>query len=254
MPSASPVSRVPAGGSTGRSPGRASVGEAVRVAGADRHGRRCSAGLVGHARQDTPRRASATPSTAIRRARHRSPCDLRHVRDPSLVLTWLGVVACGSVLVAAASATSLTPQRDGLLALEPDPRAVPVRWPLRSCFLPWPGPRDPVSATARSGRCWSCRGRVRRSGSCPARWRCRARRDPRIDAAIGVTSWNLELGAAGSPGGGGRHSGPPMPALVGLEELTPRHAEAIAADPAIRARFPYQVARAPGRLHGHADC
>ena len=40
------------------------------------------------------------------------------------------------------------------------------------------------------------------------------------------------------------------PGLVALEELTPRHAEAIAADPAIRLLFPYQVLQPRGGSDG----
>ena len=59
---------------------------------------------------------------------------------------------------------------------------------------------------------------------------------------IAVTSWNLKLGEA-----------PPsrileglrtaQPGIVALQELTPRHARAIAADPELRERFPYRVLR-----------
>ncbi len=40
------------------------------------------------------------------------------------------------------------------------------------------------------------------------------------------------------------------PGLVGLEELTHRHADPIAADPVIRARFPYQVLQPRGGSDG----
>ena len=66
---------------------------------------------------------------------------------------------------------------------------------------------------------------------------------------VPVSTWNLELGQADPaivvdtiremPAG-----------LVGLEELTPRHADAIAADPAIRSLFPYQVLKPRGGSTG----
>ena len=40
------------------------------------------------------------------------------------------------------------------------------------------------------------------------------------------------------------------PGLVALEELTPRHAQAIAADPAIRQLYPYQVLKPRGGSDG----
>jgi vancomycin resistance protein VanJ len=66
---------------------------------------------------------------------------------------------------------------------------------------------------------------------------------------VPVTTWNLELGQAdpavvvetirSMPAG-----------LVGLEELTHDHADPIAADPAIRLRFPYQVLKPRGGSTG----
>ncbi len=66
---------------------------------------------------------------------------------------------------------------------------------------------------------------------------------------VPVSTWNLELGQADPaivvetiremPAG-----------LVGLEELTPRHADAIAADPAIKSLFPYQVLKPRGGSTG----
>lgn len=66
---------------------------------------------------------------------------------------------------------------------------------------------------------------------------------------VPVTSWNLELGQVDPAVV--VETIRQMPAgLVGLEELTPGHAEAIAADPAIRLTFPYQVLKPRGGSTG----
>jgi len=66
---------------------------------------------------------------------------------------------------------------------------------------------------------------------------------------VPVTSWNLEEG--GPDPALVVETVRSMPAgLVALEELTPVHADAIAADPAIRLLFPYQVLRPRGGSAG----
>jgi vancomycin resistance protein VanJ len=67
--------------------------------------------------------------------------------------------------------------------------------------------------------------------------------------AIPVATWNLELGQA-DPAVVVETIRQLPDGLVGLEELTPRHADPIAADPAIRLRFPYQALRPRGGSDG----
>ncbi len=67
--------------------------------------------------------------------------------------------------------------------------------------------------------------------------------------AIPVSSWNLELGQA-DPAVVVQAIRQLPPGLVGLQELTQRHAEPIAADPAIRLRFPYHVLEPRGGSDG----
>jgi vancomycin resistance protein VanJ len=56
---------------------------------------------------------------------------------------------------------------------------------------------------------------------------------------VSVATWNLELGFA-DPIRIVEGLSTAQPGLVALEELTPRHAAAIEADPTLRARFPYR--------------
>jgi vancomycin resistance protein VanJ len=66
---------------------------------------------------------------------------------------------------------------------------------------------------------------------------------------IPVSTWNLELGEADPAVV--VETIREMPAgLVGLQELTTRHRDAIAADPAIRLKFPYQVLKPRGGSTG----
>jgi endonuclease/exonuclease/phosphatase family metal-dependent hydrolase len=58
-------------------------------------------------------------------------------------------------------------------------------------------------------------------------------------AGIGVTSWNLELGT-GDPDRVVEGLRLAEPGIIGLEELTPQHARAIARDPELKERFPYR--------------
>jgi endonuclease/exonuclease/phosphatase family metal-dependent hydrolase len=58
-------------------------------------------------------------------------------------------------------------------------------------------------------------------------------------AGIGVSSWNLELGL-GDPDLVVRILRSTEPGVVGLEELTPQHARAIARDRTLKERFPYR--------------
>ncbi len=60
--------------------------------------------------------------------------------------------------------------------------------------------------------------------------------------ALPVATWNLELGQA-DPAVVLEAIRQLPPGIVGLEELTQRHADPIATDPVIRRRFPYQVLR-----------
>ncbi len=58
-------------------------------------------------------------------------------------------------------------------------------------------------------------------------------------AGIGVTSWNLELGVA-DPDRVVEGLRSAEPGIIGLEELTPQHARAIASDRTLQERFPYR--------------
>jgi endonuclease/exonuclease/phosphatase family metal-dependent hydrolase len=145
------------------------------------------------------------------------------------VLTWAGVVLALSVV------NLLAPQRDGVLALSQ------ILAPF--LFLP-------LLAGLSLWRTPGCAGQVLRGALVAAAVVFLGRFAPdwvSVPPAatagaptVEVTSWNLELGLADpativatlrdAPAG-----------MVGLQELTVRHATAIEADPELAARFPYRA-------------
>ena len=152
------------------------------------------------------------------------------------LLAALGIVACVGVL-AISVANVVAPQRNGFLALSQV--FAPYLFLALIVFLPLCLIRD------RSGR-WLRRLMLACVLVFLVRFVPGTMALPRAADAdalqVPVTTWNLELGQPdpdvvvetirAMPAG-----------LIALEELTPRHAEAIAADPAIKLLFPYQVLR-----------
>ena len=161
------------------------------------------------------------------------------------ILVGLGIVACLTVLGLAASRTSCRPSETGLLALTQV--FAPYLFLVLLVFLPLcllRGAPARLAAASDAG----CAPSSSSSGSCPARWRCHGP-PTRARSRCPCTTWNLELGLA-EPGVVVETIRAMPAGLVGLEELTQRHADAIAADPAISAPVPLPGAPAAGRLHG----
>ena len=186
---------------------------------------------IAHARQDTTRSASQES---------RSHAPRRVIRR---ILVGLGILAC-LVILGLSVVDLIAPQRNGLLALA-DVMA-PLLFLGLLVFLPLCLLRG---AHARLLRVLIvvCAG-VFMVRFLPGAVALPRAADP---AALPVhaTTWNLELGRADP--GVVVETIRAMPAgIIGLVELTHAHSDPIAADPAIRLKFPFQVLKPRGGSTG----